>query len=335
MNQFILILLIFLLVFLIGLIGCFAYVIWMPGQSGSDFTRPPTSDEGRIEDNIRAHVGELAAQIGERNLWRYKELEASAAYITRILENLGYEVRKQEYSVLDKTVVNLDVQVTGASKPDEIVVVGAHYDSAIGAPGANDNASGVAALLELARLLAGQNCCKTLRLVFFTNEESPFFQTADMGSLVYARRCHELNEQIVAMLCLETIGYYSSEPGTQNYPFPLNLFYPDTGNFLAFVGNLASRQLVHRAISSFRKHSSFPSEGAAAPQWITGISWSDQWSFWRFNYPAVMLTDTAPFRYPFYHSELDTVEKLDYRSLARIVQGIYSVVIDLACDKAG
>lgn len=329
------ILLIFFLVALGGLIACFAYVIWMPGQSGSDFTRPLTSNERRIEEIVKTHVGELAAQIGERNLLYYEALEASAAYITQILEALGYEVRKQEYRVLDKAVVNVEVQLPGVSTPDEIVLVGAHYDSAIGAPGANDNASGVAALLELARLFAGHKCSKTLRFVFFTNEESPFFQTANMGSLVYARRSQELNEKIVAMLCLETIGYYSSEPGSQNYPFPLNLFYPNTGNFLAFVGNLASRSLVHRAISSFRRHSSFPSEGAAAPEWITGISWSDQWSFWRHNYPAVMLTDTAPFRYPFYHTDLDTVEKLDYRSISRVVQGIYSVVIDLANDKAG
>jgi len=328
-----LVLSILLLLFLLLLIACFAYVMWMPGQSGSEFTRPLTNSELKIQENIKTHVAKLAAQIGERNVWYYEELEASAAYITQILEDLGYEVKKQHYSVLDKVVVNLEVELPGVLMSDEIVLVGAHYDSAIGAPGANDNASGVAALLELARLFVGQRCSRTLRFVFFTNEESPFFQTADMGSLVYARRSHELNEKIVVMICLETIGYYSSEPGSQKYPFPFNLFYPNTGDFLAFVGNLASRQLVHRAISSFRRHSSFPSEGAAAPQWITGIGWSDQWSFWQENYPAVMLTDTAPFRYPAYHSDMDTAEKLDYNALARIVQGVYSIVLDLSSDR--
>lgn len=223
-----------------------------------------------------------------------------------------------------------EVEIPGSSATEEIVILGAHYDSAIGSPGANDNASAVAALLEIARLFSTQQCRRTLRFVFFTNEESPLFQTADMGSLVYARRSRKLNEKIVAMLCLETIGYYSNEKGSQKYPFPFNYFYPDTGNFLAFVGNLASRKLVHQAIASFRRHASFPSEGAAAPEWIVGISWSDQWSFWQENYPAIMLTDTAPFRYPAYHTEMDTPEKVDYTCLARVVQGLFGVTLELA-----
>ena len=335
MNQLIIVISVLLLAVLIVLIACLAYVMWMPRRSGSDFIRPLTSKEGKIQKNIEAHVRKLATQIGERNVWTYEELEESAAYLTQVLEDLGYTVKEQRYRVLDKDVRNLEVEIPGVSTSDEIVLVGAHYDSAIGAPGANDNASGVAALVEIARLFFGRKCDKTLRFVFFTNEESPFFQTTDMGSLVYARRSRERNEKIVAMLCLETIGYYSNESGSQKYPFPFSSFYPHRGNFLAFVGNLASRQLVHRTITSFRKHTSFPSEGAAAPQWITGINWSDQWSFWRQNYPAVMLTDTALFRYPAYHTEMDTGEKLNYNALSRIVLGLYRVVSDLACDKAG
>lgn len=334
MNHIVLAFVILFMVLLALLTACITCVIWMPGRSGADFTRSPTPAEREIEKNLQLHVEKLAGEIGERSVWRYDELEACAAYIRQILEELGYAVKEQPYRVLDKRVRNLEVEIAGGFKRDEIVLVGAHYDSAIGAPGANDNASGVAALLELARLLAGRQGGRTVRLVFFTNEEAPFFQTPEMGSLIYALRSHRLKEKIVAMLCLETLGYFSNEPNSQQYPFPFSLFYPNAGNFLAFVGNLASRRLVHQTISSFRRHSAFPSEGAAAPEWITGISWSDHWSFWQQNYPAVMLTDTAPFRYPYYHTELDTPDKVDYSALARIVQGLHGVVSDLAGDQS-
>ncbi|MCI0362486.1 MAG: M28 family peptidase, partial [Phycisphaerales bacterium] len=196
---------------------------------------------------------------------------------------------------------------------------------------ANDNGSGVAATLALARAFAESKPDRTLRFVLFANEEPPYFQTENMGSLVYAKRCRERGENTVAMLSLETIGYYSDAPGSQTYPIkPIGWVYPTTGNFIGFVGNYNSRKLVRQAIKSFRAHAQFPSEGGALPGWIPGVGWSDHWAFWQAGYPAIMLTDTAPFRYPHYHSIHDTPDKLDYDRMARVVDGLRPVVADLA-----
>jgi Zn-dependent M28 family amino/carboxypeptidase len=185
-------------------------------------------------------------------------------------------------------------------------------------------------MLELARLLAGQRLPRTVRFVAFANEEAPFFSTAGMGSWQYARQAHARGERIVAMLSLETLGYYSDTVGSQRYPFPFGLFYPRVGNFIGFVGNTASRHLVRRSIASFRQHAAFPSQGTAAPGWLTGVGWSDHWAFWQHGYAAMMITDTALFRYAPYHTPTDTPDKIDYASMARVVAGLASVVTDLA-----
>jgi Zn-dependent M28 family amino/carboxypeptidase len=211
------------------------------------------------------------------------------------------------------------------------VVVGAHYDSHGNIPAADDNASGVAAVLALARAYARERPGpeRTLRFVFFVNEEPPFFQTDAMGSRVYARRCRARGETIVAMLSLETVGYYCDRSGSQNYPFPLSAFYPSRGDFIGFVGDLSSRRLVKRVVDSFRRHAMFPSQGAALPSGLRGVGWSDQWSFWQEGYPAVMCTDTAPFRNPNYHTPRDTPDTLDFDRMARVVEGLTGVVREL------
>ena len=185
-------------------------------------------------------------------------------------------------------------------------------------------------MLEVARLLKTQQLPRTVRFVAFVNEESPFFSTDSMGSLLYARRARARGEKIVAMLSIEMIGFYSEARKSQHYPFPLSRFYPDTANFIGFVGNISSRALVRRSIASFRRHTPFPSEGVAAPGWMTGIGWSDQWAFWKHGYPGLMITDTAFFRYAHYHTERDTPEKIDYTRMARVVVGLARVVADLA-----
>ena len=217
----------------------------------------------------------------------------------------------------------------GTGRPGEIVVVGAHYDSVYGSPGANDNATGVAALLEMARSSKEWIPARTLRFVAFVNEEPPYFQTDNMGSRVYARRCRERGENITAMYSLETIGCYSDAENSQIYPFPFKLFYPTRGNFLGFVGNTSSRSLVRKSIRIFRENSAFPSEGIAAPGGLTGIGWSDQWSFWEEGYPGVMLTDTAIFRYKHYHKMADTPDKIDYERMARVVDGLTRLLADV------
>jgi hypothetical protein len=311
----------------------FMFFTNMPGKSYSGPFQPLSSYEQEVSANLKQHISVLAEKIGERNIWKYSNLKASAEYIKNVMEELGYKINKQEYVAEDLYVENIEWELTGVHHPREIILVGAHYDSVLGSPGANDNASGVAAVLEIARLLKTQTLARTVRFVTFVNEEPPFFQTDKMGSRVYASRSRQRGEKIVAMLSLETIGCYCNEKGSQRYPFPFSFFYPDTGNFIGFVGNISSRALVRKAIEIFRSNTAFPSEGIAAPGWITGIDWSDHWSFWEEGYPAFMITDTALYRYQYYHSHQDVPEKIDYQRTARVVVGISQVIHELSALK--
>ncbi len=315
------------------LVAGLMYITGMTGKSYSGPFQPLSPDETELRDRLKAHVSLLGGHIGERNMWHYAELVTTADYIHDTFKELGYMPDIQAYQSDGRTVKNLVAELVGTSVPWEIVVVGAHYDSVLGSPGANDNGSGVAAMLELARLLKDRKPGRTVRFVAFVNEEPPFYYTEEMGSRVYATRARERGERITAMLSLETIGYYSDAPGSQHYPFPFSFFYPDIANFIGFVGNLSSRSLVHGALDAFRRHTAFPSEGVAAPGWITGIGWSDHWSFWRVGYPAIMITDTALFRYAHYHSPTDTPDKIDYARTARVVKGLSHVVAALANEQ--
>lgn len=292
-------------------------------QASAARPSPAASAYSVEEARLQRHVWELAGRIGERNLWHLEGLDQAAAYIETEMSAAGCTVDAQEYRVQQKPVRNIVAEVAGTDLAEEIVLIGAHYDSVMGSPGANDNASGVAALLELAGAFCSAGPRRTLRLVAFVNEEPPFFQTAEMGSLVYARAARARGEQIVAMVSLETLGYYSDAEGSQAFPFaPLRFFYPTRGNFVAFVGNFASRRLLQRSLAAFRRTETFPAEGLVAPEWLVGVDWSDQWSFWRSDYPAIMITDTAPFRYPHYHSRADTPDRVDYGALARVTAGL-------------
>lgn len=279
---------------------------------------------------LRRHVTALADTIGERNIWHPDGLAAAATYIDKTFAGFGHEVSKQVFDAEGLEVMNLDVEIRGTSRPDEIIVIGAHYDSVLGSPGANDNASGVAAVLEIARVLSNKHPARTIRLVAFVNEEPPFFQSNAMGSKYYAARSRKNDENVVAMISLETIGYYSDKKGSQRYPFPLNFFYPKEGNFIGFVSNLSSRSLLGKAAKVFEETSSFPLERAAVPGWLAGIGWSDHWAFWKEGYKAMMVTDTALFRYPFYHTPQDTADKLDYERFAKVVLGLAGMVEGLA-----
>jgi len=306
------------------------YFTAMPGKSYSGVIHPLAEKENRIFDSLYNHTVMLGNTIGERNIWYYNELNEAANYIDKVFTDTGYNVFSQIFEAEGKSVRNIEAEKKGSVIPEEIVLIGAHYDSVMGSPGANDNGSGVAALLEIARLLKTERLARTVRFVAFVNEESPFFMTDLMGSIVYARRSHQRREKIVAMLSLETIGAYSDIPKTQNYPFPFSAFYPDTGKFIGFVSNLSSRSLLCRAIASFRKHTAFPSEGLAAPGWMTGIGWSDHSAFWKEGYPAFMVTDTAMFRYKYYHTAEDTPDKIDYERMTHVVSGIARVMTEIA-----
>jgi len=314
-----------------GLLSLWGYgcMIGMPGKSHSGPLPPMSAAEAAMAASIRRDVNELAGRIGIRTAFD-GDLAKAADYVESRFRESKYAVSRQAFTALGRPCVNLEAEIPGAAAPGEIVVVGAHYDSVAGCPGANDNATGVAGVLVLAAALAGSRPDRTVRFVAFANEEPPFFQTDGMGSRVYARRCRERKENVVAMLSLETIGWFSDERGSQKYPPPLSLFYPGRGDFIAFVGNLSSRKLVRRAVGAFRAGARFPSEGGAFPAFLPGIGWSDHWAFWQEGYPALMVTDTAPFRYPHYHLPKDTPDKVDAGRCARVVAGLEKVVRDLA-----
>jgi Zn-dependent M28 family amino/carboxypeptidase len=275
-------------------------------------------------------VEKLAGEIGERTFYRPEQLNAAADYVETTLAEGGRNVTRQSYKVVGELCHNLEIEIPGSSRRDEIVLIGAHYDSVVGSPGADDNASGVAALLALANSPALQKPARTLRFVGFVNEEPPSFQTEEMGSLVHARSCRERGDNIVLMLSLESLGYYSTDKGSQKYPFPIGWFYPSCGDFVGFVGRTKDAKRVRQCVKTFRQNAQFPSEGAALPGWLPGIGWSDHWAFWQAGYPALMVTDTAIFRSPHYHLESDTPDKLDYDRFARVVQGVGKVIETLA-----
>ncbi|MEO6212551.1 MAG: M28 family peptidase, partial [Vicinamibacterales bacterium] len=278
---------------------------------------------------LRAHIEMLAVTIGERNVWRYASLRRAADYLTSTFESNGYRPAHQTFEVSRLPVSNIAVELPGV-RSDEILVVGAHYDTVSNCPGANDNGTGVAAILELSRRFAGRPHARAIRFVAFVNEEPPFFQTSQMGSLVYAQAARARGDCIIGMLSLETMGYYSDQPGSQHYPPPLDTVHPTTGNFIGFVSNVQSEPLLLAARDAFSAQTRFPLEIAAADEALPGVGWSDHWSFWEAGYPALMVTDTAPFRYPWYHHPEDTPDKISCESMADVVNGLEQVVSALA-----
>jgi Zn-dependent M28 family amino/carboxypeptidase len=298
----------------------------MPGKSFDSILPQLTGKEIEHRDQLKEIIKILAKDIGERNVVYFKNLHQAAEFIENSFRDLGYKPKRQPFKALGLSCYNIEVEILGKKNKDEILIIGAHYDTAMNSPGANDNATGIAALLYLAGKFAKKEPSQTIRFVAFANEEAPFFRTPQMGSAVYTKRCKDHKENIVGMLCLETIGYFSDEPNSQRYPFPIGFLYPTTGNFIGIVGNLSSRSLLKKVTELFREHTQFPSQAGAFPGFIPGIGWSDQWAFWQQGYQAIMITDTAPFRYPYYHTAKDTVDKIHYDNLTRVVTGLEKVI---------
>jgi Zn-dependent M28 family amino/carboxypeptidase len=283
-----------------------------------------------LEPRLRRHVEALAGEIGERHVGRPKALHAAESFIAGALASLGYEVSRQSYLAQGVESSNLEVTVQGGSRATEIVLVGAHYDTVPGSPGADDNASGVAGVIELARALRDARPARTVKLVAFVNEEPPFFYFGEMGSRVYARAARKRGDDIRVMLSLEMLGCYSDEAGSQAYPPLFGFFYPEAGNFIAFVSNLRSRRALRQVVTAFKGGSDFPAEKLASPGIVPGVSWSDQLSFWREGYPGVMVTDTAFYRYRHYHQATDTPDRIDYARMGKVVEGLGNAVAALA-----
>lgn len=306
------------------------YSIVFPRQPHVGPLPPLTEDERHLKSRLATHVRTIASR--PRNLDHPEELEAAAIYIEETLRGLGYSPERQEYRVRGQAARNIEVMIgpPGGARDIPTFVVGGHYDSPDDSPGANDNGTGVAASLELARLFAGfapRN--HRLRLVFWVNEEAPYGKTPDMGSWQHAKRLKDRGEIVAGAIALETLGYFSEEDGSQDFPPPFGLIYPHRGNFVAFVGLIGARPFVHAALAGFRRHTHFPSIGGVAPGFLRGIDLSDHWAYHQFGFPAMMVTDTAPFRNPYYHQLDDLPENVDYDSLARITKGLERMLRDL------
>jgi len=298
------------------LVGGFFWATATPGESYSGSNAQPT--DPALPERLQSHVKVLAN--GPRSLKSVSTISATMSYLEAELSAVGYAVTKQEVIA---PADNLIIELRAASPEAPLLIIGAHYDTVGISPGADDNASGVAALIELARALRpldGQSSAN-VQLVFFANEEPPYFKTGAMGSFVHAQSISN-PDNVIGMIALESMGYFSDKPGSQNYPFPLSLRYPSTGNFIAFVGTTGSRDFLRETIDEFRQHARIPSVGGTAPSLVQGIDWSDHWGYGKVGIPAFMITDTAPFRNPNYHRKTDTPDTLDYAKLALVVEAL-------------
>lgn len=327
---------ILLVITILGLIYGWWAMIRMPGESFRGELPPLTDAQHELAETLERHVVALAdapggvGRRGNRSLFYPDRFAAGVEYIRAELAACGY-ADLREFPVGNETrFPTIEAERKGGELADEIIVIGAHYDCFMGTPGADDNASGVAGCLELARRFAAKSPKRTVRFMLFTFEEPPTFWTEEMGSLVYARACKAAGDDVVAMLSIESIGYYDTRPGTQRYPSPMDRLYPDTGDFIAFISNYSSRSLNKRCLRVFRETTQFPSEGGSPIGYLPGVGWSDQWSFWQVGYSGIMVTDTAAYRNPHYHLPTDTPQTLDYERMSRVVEGLERVIDDLA-----
>ena len=280
-----------------------------------------------LESQLQDYVDKLSSDIGERNFQKYTSLLRAAGFIRYTMFSFGYEVQSQDYQISGDFFSNLSVELT--SHPEsQILVMGAHYDSFLGSPGANDNASAVAILLTLAQRMLGTKLPYSLRFVAFVNEEPPFFRSSEMGSYVYAKKSSESGENICGMMCLDTVGFYSDERGSQKETWGK---FPDTANFIAFVGPGQADSFIKQSVGSFKKaQPDFPVIGYADfDERVSYVNYSDHWPFNTFGWPSFMVTDTGPLRYSHYHQATDTPDRLDYRKMSHLVLGLESVLKNL------
>ncbi|MFA5182998.1 MAG: M28 family peptidase [Syntrophales bacterium] len=315
-----------LLILIFG--GCLAYSLLKVRTAQS--VSHQHSEAVRLSPLYR-HVEKLSVHIGPRSIYDYYQLAAAKDYISRELRIMGHDPLLQDFTNQERVFTNIIVTIPGIAHPEETVLVGAHYDTVAETPGADDNASAVATLLEICRLLKDYRPQRTVKLVFFTLEEPPAFRTPAMGSAVYARRARAEGEKIAAMISLEMLGYYHDREDAQAYPVPImRLFYPSRPNFIGVVGNIASRGLVKNAAASLKRHTWVPVETLVSVSALPGVDFSDHKPFWNEGYPAIMITDTAFYRNPNYHTPSDTIDTIDFKRLSALLTGLAGMIGDLA-----
>lgn len=318
-----------LIVILFLLVGLLVYLVYarVKIKATSSVSHKQPAPETSLEaKSLYRHVQHLTVSIGSRSIYEYDKIRETEDYIKGVLKDLGLDFSLQTYECSGRPFSNIIVTLPGQREAGQVFIIGGHYDTVFGTPGADDNASAVAVLLELCRILKSHQPARTLKLIFFVLEEPPSFRTSYMGSYVYAKEAKKNDEKIYGMISLEMLGYYNDVKGAQTFPLPLmSLFYPATPHFIAVVGNIGSRRLVKRIANSIKKASTIPVETLATVKFVPGVDFSDHASFWRMGYPAVMLTDTAFYRNPNYHTPHDTIDTLDFEKMAELLKGLVQV----------
>jgi len=284
------------------------------------------ADAGNLEKIVRI----LSHEIGRRSHYLTEAIGKTVEYIVDEMRSYGYEPTFQDYQYKKNTFRNITAEVPGVSQKKGLVI-GAHYDTIDSTPGADDNASGIAGVLELARLFAAAKPSVPLRFVAFALEEPPVFRTPYMGSHVYAEHLKETGVNLTGMICLEMIGFFKDDQGSQYYPAGLmKWFYPDTGNFISMVSDLSSRGFLETVTKAFREGTDLHVESLSTLPIVPGIDFSDHRSFWKFGYDAIMVTDTSFYRNPNYHRASDTFDTLDYGRMAQVIEGLSSAIRKIA-----
>ncbi|MFN0242456.1 MAG: M28 family peptidase [Planctomycetota bacterium] len=306
------------------------YMSSTPGVNLRTGLMPLGEVERETSERVRAHVLAISRDIGLRGAQRPVNTARAEEYIELELKRIGLTWQQMNFDTKNGVGRNFEVLIPGARNPKEIVIVGAHTDSARGSPGANGNASGCAVLIELARNLAGTATGRQVKLLFFGDGEEPYTASVRAGSHHYVQQALQRKDNIVAMLSVDAVGRYDTNPGSQSVTFPFNFFYPDTGDFLAFVGNLSSRSLVRNCVQTFRGATTLPAEGGAFPTWLPSASNSNHAAFWENGIDAVWVTDTASLRSDEHATGGDLHDRLDYDRMARVVTGLTKVVAALA-----
>lgn len=306
------------------------YVSSMPGKSSPLSSTVMTEEEADIAQRLRDECTMLAHQIGQRSTIKHSAADQAREYIGQRLTRSALRPVETMFSSRGEQAVNIEAVSEGTSAKDEVLVVGAHYDTSSYTPGANDNASGVAMLLQIARLVDMKPHDRTVAFVFFERGSARFASTDHTGSFAWARKAQQENKKIVGMISIDSVGLYFDEPGTQGGPFPLSLFYPDQGNFLMFAGDFGSRQLVQACVQNFRSQAGFPCEGLTLPEFLPWLAHSDHYAFRQHDWPALLVTDTGPLRNTEHGQMTDTPDRLNYNRMARATVRMVKLIEYLA-----
>jgi hypothetical protein len=306
--------------------GILIAMLYLSGCTHPHFSYP---DPGIRMEDLQSTVRFLSEMSPSRSFDHPESMDKAASFISNKFSQYGLEPKEQAFEVEGERFVNVIAGVGDPAKPR--VIVGAHYDVCGEQPGADDNASAVAGLLEIARFAKNHETELSYRIDFvaYSLEEPPFFDTEYMGSHVHAESLHNAGVHVRGMICLEMIGYFTDAPKSQSYPLGImKLFYPSRGNFIGVVGNFGSASLVNE-IARHMKAASLDVRTLKAPKFVTGVDFSDHRNYWKFGYDAVMITDTSFYRNPNYHEKTDTMDTLDFAKMCEVVKGVCWCILNM------